>query len=45
VHHIEFSVVVLLFVMSVWLVVEAILLARSRTPPTAPLIEAAQPAA
>jgi carbon starvation protein len=45
VHHIEFLVVVLLFVMSVWLVVEAILLARSRTPPTAPLIEAAQPAA
>ena len=45
VHHIEFMVVVLLLVMAVWLVVEAILLARSRTPPTAPMIEAAQPVA
>ena len=45
VHHVEFVVVVLLFVMAVWLVVEAILLTRSRTPPTAPLIEAPQPVA
>ncbi len=40
VHHIEFLVVLLLFVMSIWLVVEAILLARSRTPPNAPLVPA-----
>jgi carbon starvation protein len=33
VHHIEFVVVVLLLVMAVWLVVEAILLARNKTPP------------
>jgi carbon starvation protein len=45
VHHVEFIVVVLLFVMAVWLVVEAILLTRSRTPPTAPLVEAPQPVA
>jgi carbon starvation protein len=45
VHHIEFIVVVLLFVMAVWLVVEAILLTRSRMPPTAPLVEAPQPVA
>ncbi|MDP3073543.1 MAG: carbon starvation CstA family protein [Opitutaceae bacterium] len=39
VHHIEFAVVIVLFVMSAWLVVEAILLARIRTrPPSAPLI-------
>ena len=41
VHHIEFTVVILLFVMSVWLVVEAILLARSRSqPPASPLVPA-----
>src|SRR5688572_2283493 len=45
VHHIEFMVVILLFVMSVWLVVEAILLTRSRMPPTAPMVEAPQPVA
>jgi carbon starvation protein len=45
VHHIEFMVVVLLFVMSMWLVVEAILLTRSRMPPTAPLVQAPQPTA
>jgi carbon starvation protein len=45
VHHIEFMVVVLLFVMSVWLVVEAILLTRSRMPPAAPLARAPQPVA
>src|SRR5688572_12674514 len=45
VHHIEFMVVVLLLVMAVWLVVEAILLARSRTPPAAPMIEVPQPVA
>lgn len=33
VHHIEFGVVVLLLVLAVWLVVEAVLLARNRTPP------------
>lgn len=36
VHHIEFVVVLLLIVMSVWLVIEALLLARNRTP-TAPI--------
>jgi carbon starvation protein len=38
VHHIEFVVVILLAVMAVWLVVEAILLARNRTPPSTPLV-------
>ena len=39
VHHIEFGVVLLLFVMSAWLVVEAILLVRGRArPPGAPLV-------
>ena len=37
VHHVEFSVVVLLSAMAVWLVVEALLLARQR-PPAAPLV-------
>jgi len=37
VHHVEFSVVVLLSAMAVWLVVEAFLLARQR-PPAAPLV-------
>ena len=41
VHHIEFVVVVLLFAMAVWLVVEALLLARSRTPPATPLVKVA----
>ncbi len=40
VHQVEFFVVLLLLVMSVWLVVEAILLARNRMPPRAPLIPA-----
>ncbi len=39
-HHIEFAVVLVLLVMSVWLVVEAILIARNRTPP-APLVPTA----
>ena len=40
-HHIEFLVAVALFVMSVWIVVEAILLARGRSrPPTSPLVTA-----
>lgn len=34
VHHIEFGVAMLLLVMAVWLVIEAILLVRSRTPGT-----------
>jgi carbon starvation protein len=39
VHHLEFMVVVLLIVMSSWIVVEAILLARGRgTPPASPLM-------
>ena len=39
VHHLEFMVVILLIVMSVWIVVEAILLARGRsTPPASPLL-------
>jgi carbon starvation protein len=33
VHHVEFVVVLVLFAMAVWLVVEAVLLARNRTPP------------
>jgi carbon starvation protein len=45
VHHIEFIVVVLLFVMSVWLVVEAILLTRSRMPPASPMVQVPQPTA
>jgi carbon starvation protein len=45
VHHVEFMVVLLLFVMSVWLVVEAILLTRSRMPPAAPMVRAPQPVA
>ncbi|MBL9189130.1 MAG: carbon starvation protein A [Opitutaceae bacterium] len=41
VHHVEFAVVLVLFVMSAWLVVEAVLLARIRSrPPGAPLIPA-----
>jgi len=44
-HHIEFLVAVALFVMSVWIVVEAILLARGRSrPPSAPLVPAASAA-
>jgi carbon starvation protein len=38
VHHVEFVVVILLFAMAIWLVIEAILLARNRTPPSAPLV-------
>jgi carbon starvation protein len=39
VHHIEFTVVIVLIVMSLWIVVEALLLARDRTrPPGAPLV-------
>jgi len=39
VHHLEFMVVILLIVMSVWIVVEAILIARGRsTPPASPLL-------
>ena len=38
VHHVEFIVVVLLAILAVWLVVEAILLARNRTPPRTPLV-------
>ncbi len=38
VHHVEFVVVLLLAVMAIWLVVEAILLARNRTPPPSPLV-------
>ena len=34
VHHVEFIVVVLLLVLALWLVVEAILLTRNRTPPS-----------
>lgn len=44
VHHVEFAVVVLLLVMSIWLIIEAILLAGRRSPP-APMVEAPAPAA
>ena len=38
VQHVEFAVVLLLAVMAIWLVVEALLLAKKRTPPPAPLV-------
>jgi carbon starvation protein len=38
VQHVEFAVVLILSVMSIWLVVEALLLAKNRTPPPSPLV-------
>ncbi len=40
VQHVEFGVVVLLSAMAIWLIVEAILLARNRPPETPPLVPA-----